>query len=358
MCYAFGAMLTRRDLLQLLALAPLAAAGCRRTRALNLYNWGDYLAPEVVARFVEQEEARGERVDVRQDYFLGELEMVSRLSAGARYDAVFVIDYLLSRMQREGLLAPLELAALPGLAHLDPAFPAWRAKEKRGGKTFAVPYLWGVTGIGYDAEKVQEAPTSWKALFDPRYAGRISVLDSKGDVFDQALLASGLDINSRDKVALRERVYPMLQAQRKLLRAYDADPVRALVAGETWLAQVDNGDLLRAQAQRPTLRFVIPEEGAAQWVDYLTVPARSSEPQLAHRFLQHLLDPEVAALNANHLRFATPNRAALASGKVRDAGDPQVYPDEATRTRLFRSQDWQGGTGALVEELWLELRSR
>jgi spermidine/putrescine-binding protein len=338
--------ISRRSIGRLLA-AGASAFACSPGQALTLYNWGDYLAPEVLARF---QAATGARVT--QDYFLAEAELVAKLAGGAQYDVAFPIDYIISRMVTKQSLRPLGRAELPGLANLDPTIGPWQ----RDGTIYAVPYLWGTTGIGYDSEKV-EAPKSWKALFDPKYAGRISVIDSKGDVFDQALLAAGMDINSTDKPTIRERVYPLLAQQKELLRAYDANPARALVAGETWIAQIDSGDLFRAQLKKPSLKYVIPDEGAVLWVDYMVIPVSARSPELALRFIEFLLDPEIAAINANALRFATPNKVALERGLVDDDDEAELYPPPEVRSRLFTSENWFGGTESLVDELWLSLRS-
>jgi spermidine/putrescine transport system substrate-binding protein len=230
------------------------------------------------------------------------------------------------------------------------------APADRGGACHAIPYLWGTTGIGYDSEKIDPAPTSWKALFDLRYSGRISVIDSKGDVFDQALLAAGLDINSNDKALIQSKIFPMLKEQKHLLRAYDSNPARALVSGETWMAQIDSGDLMRAAKSKPSLRYVIPEEGAALWVDYLAIPAAATQLALSLEFIEFLMDPEIAALNANFLHFATPNRVALERGLITDRDDPQVYPSATMMPRLRVSEHWVGDTEDLVDKLWLELR--
>lgn len=327
--------------------AGACTLACTPANTLALYNWGDYLAPEVLTRFTA---ATG--ISATQDYYLAEAELLAKLAGGAAYDVVFPIDYILERMRKQGRLAALARDRLPGLAHLDPQFGPWLADD---GRLYAVPYLWGTTGIGYDSDKV-DAPTSWNALFDPRYAGRISVIDSKGDVFDQGLLAAGLDINSTDKPAIRDTVYPRLRAQKDLLRAYDSNPARSLVAGDTWIAQIDSGDLLRAQRERPSLRYAIPDEGAVLWIDYLAIPASAKLPDVALRFLEFLLDPEIAALNANALRFATPNLTALTRGLVADRDDPALYPAPEARKKLFVSEFWFGNTEAVVDELWLDLR--
>ena len=346
-------MLSRRRLCALLgALPALSGVRCKgQGQTLTLYNWGDYLAPEVVERFA----ARAGGASVGQDFYLSEGELFAKLQARASYDLCVPMDYQLSRLQQHGFIRELDLKQLPGAANLSDKFPPWRAREDRGGACYAIPYLWGTTGIGYDSEKV-EAPTSWRALFDVRHAGRISVIDSKGDVFDQALLASGLGINSTDKPALQSKIFPMLKDQKQILRAYDSNPARALVSGETWIAQIDSGDLMRARQRKPSLRYVIPAEGAALWVDYLAIPTAAEQSRLALDFIGFVLDPEIAAINANFLHFATPNRVALERGLITDKDDPQVYPPAEVMPRLHASENWFGDTENLVDKLWLELR--
>jgi spermidine/putrescine transport system substrate-binding protein len=342
-------MLSRRSALGALAgLFGTSLLGCRRGRTLSFYNWGDYLAPELIDRFA----ARESGVELVQDFYLSEAEMEAKLEAGSTHDLAVPIDYLLGSLHRKALLR--ELSPLPaGVEHLAADRQPWT--DEHGG-VHAIPYLWGTTGIGYDSDEI-EAPTSWNALFDERWAGRISVIDSKGDVMDQGLLAAGLDINSNDKAKIREVVWPKLRAQKQILRAYDSSPAAALITGQTWIAQIDSGDLFRAQEHRPSLRYVIPQEGAALWVDYLVIPTRARQPGLARKFIEFMLEPENAAINANVLRFATPNQTAIDRGLVTDAGDPQLYPPPEMRAKLFTSENWMGGTGVLVDEIWLDIRS-
>ncbi len=346
--------LSRRNVCALLGGLPgLLGAGCGGpARQLTVYNWGDYLAPEVMERFAALQHGAA----VTQDFYLSEAELFAKLKAGASYDVCVPLDYQLSRLQQHVFVRELDLKLLPGVQQLDDKFPPWRARADRGGACYAIPYLWGTTGIGYDSDKITSPPTSWKALFDLRHAGKISVIDSKGDVFDQAQLAAGLGINSTDKEQIQGRIFPMLKEQKRILRAYDSNPARALVSGETWIAQIDSGDLMRASKTKPSLRYVIPEEGAALWVDYLVIPAKAGQSALSHAFIEFLLDPEIAALNANFLHFATPNRAARERGLVTDLNDPQVYPPAKLMPKLHVSEQWFGETENLVDKLWLELR--
>ncbi len=346
--------LSRRTICALLGALPgLAAVRCGAPgRRLTFYNWGDYLAPEVASRFA----ARQDGAAVMQDFYLSEAELFAKLKVGASYDLCVPIDYQLERLSEHKFLRALDMKQLPGVVNLGSRFPPWRSHDDAAGACYAIPYLWGTTGIGYDSDKIKPAPTSWKALFDVAHAGRISVIDSKGDVFDQALLAAGLDINSNDKPTIQSKIFPMLAEQKKILRAYDSSPARALVTGETHIAQIDSGDLMRAQREKPSLRYVIPAEGAALWVDYVAIPVASVQSELATRFIEFLLDPEIAALNANFLRFATPNQAALDRGLIVDKDDPQIYPAPELLAKLYVSEHWVGETESLVDKLWLELR--
>ena len=114
---------------------------------------------------------------------------------------------------------------------------------------------------------------------------------------------------------------------------------------------------MRAAVQRPSLRYVIPDEGAALWTDYIAIAAASTGVEVAMRFVDYLLEPEVAADNANTLYFATPNQAALDRGLVTHASDVQVYPGPEVMARLQRSDNWVGTTGEIVDEIWVELRN-
>ena len=154
-----------------------------------------------------------------------------------------------------------------------------------------------------------------------------------------------------------DEVVPRLRAQKQILRAYDSDPARGLVSGEIWIAQIDSGDLVRARRKRPSLRYVIPREGAALWVDYLGIPAAAAEPELARAFIELLLDPAMAAKNADDLGFATPNATALAQGLVELADDPAIYPSAETRHTLHRSENWDGSVGEQADRIWLDLRT-
>lgn len=327
----------------------LALSGCRR-RQFTLFNWEDYLAPAVAARF---EEISGYRLEVYP--FLSAAHMKEKLGIGATFDLCLTIDHFLPELVSAGLIE--RFPAVPsGVEHLDADFGPWVAPPELGGGIYGIPYLWGTTGICYDVDRVGEV-NSWGALFDVRWKGRITVLDSRDDVFDQVLLAAGIRPEEVTADELREEVKPRLEAQKRLLRAWDSSPVDALVSGETWIAQCDGGDALRAAQERPSLRFVIPREGAPLWTDYMVMAATTPRPLDSLKFVELLLEPEWAAANANALMFGSPNLTAVDRGLIEHVDDPTVYPPAEVRARLFRHHEFTGETAIVAKRVWLEVRT-
>ena len=167
-------MLSRRSLLCSTLLAPLAF-GCRSGHKLALYNWGDYLAPELIDQFTQRMRDAGKPVELVQDFFLAEAELVAKLKAGAAYDIALPIDYLLSSMQRDGLLHAIDPQPA-GIEHLAPDMRPWVAKPERGGGVYGIPYLWGTTGIGLrqragrDADQLERTVRS--SLRGPHFRDR------------------------------------------------------------------------------------------------------------------------------------------------------------------------------------------
>jgi len=345
-------------ILALAAMAALAAAGCggasegaRGARRLNVYIWTNYLPAEVVSGF---EHRTGVRVEV--DTYSSNEALLEKLQSGvADYDLVVPSDYMVQVLAPQRLLRPLDRRRLPGFANLDP-----RLLDRKfdPGNRFSIPYLWGTTGIGYDRLKVSGPVDSWGALFDPRYAGRILMLDDMREAFGAALLLAGRSINERDPATLR-RAAATLQAQKRLVRTYNsADFANLLAAGDVDLAQGWNGELAKVVAQDPRrFAYVVPKEGGTLWIDSLAIPSTARHLDAAYAFLAYLLEPPVAARVASGVRYATANRTArqLLAPAIRD--DPAVYPPPAVLDRCELIEDL-GATTPLLDRLWTEVKAR
>jgi spermidine/putrescine transport system substrate-binding protein len=335
-----------------LAMSPVA---CQQTsehspQTLYYFTWSDYVGPNIIEEFERQTGAK-----VVVDTFGSNEELLAKLQSGATgYDVAVPSDFMVAIMMKLSLLAELDLASIPNadlllerLQHL-PFDPGHR---------YSIPYLWGTVGIGYDSSVIAIPPDSWDALWDPRYKGRISMLNDQREVFGTALRSIGASINSREPAVIEQAKRKLLQ-QKSLVKAYTSENYDQLLAsGEVMLAHGWGGAVARAAVHRPSIRYVIPKEGGTIWSDCLVVLRSSRNKALAMRFVNYLLDRQVAAQTTNRLRFASSNREAKALVTPELQKNPAVYPPDSVFDRLEWMEDL-GEALRVYDRGWTELKLR
>jgi spermidine/putrescine-binding protein len=320
-------------------------------KVLNLYIWTNYLPQSVINDFQRQT-----GITVNVDTFDSNEAVLAKLQSGvAGYDVVVPSDYMLKTLIPQGLVRPLDHARLHHFKNLDPRLLNQKFDPGNG---HSIPYLWGTTGIGFDKKKVQGVVNSWGVLFDPRYAGRILMLDDPREAFGAALKLMGRSINERDPAVLRKAA-EMLKAQKPLVRTYNsADFANLLAAGDVDLAQGWNGEIAAVVAKEPgRLAYVVPKEGGTLWIDNLAIPRDARNVDAAYEFFNYVLKPEVAATIVNGVHYAGAN---LAAQPLVDAGirqDPAIYPPKDVLDRCELIEDL-GTTTQLVDELWTEVKAK
>ena len=319
-------------------------------RVLNLFIWSNYIAPETLAKF---EARHGVRVNV--DLYDSNEALLAKLQAGnAGYDVIVPSDYSVQVLVAQGLLRPLDRSALPNLRHIDAAF---LDRPYDRGNRFSVPYFWGTTGIAYHRERVAAPVDSWSALWDPRYRGRVLMVDDAREVFGAALKRRGHSLNATDPALLRA-VRDDLIAQRPLVRAYNSTNFEdVLLSGDVWLAQGWNGQFAKAMEQDPDIVYVIPKEGSTLFIDNLAIPVDARHAELAHRFIDFTMEPEIAAEICQTMKYSSPNRSAwpLLPDSIRR--NPAIFPPRDVLPRLELIQDL-GEATVLYDRLWTEVKSR
>ncbi|HEX6902867.1 MAG TPA: spermidine/putrescine ABC transporter substrate-binding protein [Thermoanaerobaculia bacterium] len=320
-------------------------------RQVNVYIWTNYLPQEVVDEFQKR---TGIRVNV--DTYDSNEAILEKLQSGvADYDIVVPSDYMMKILIPEGLVREIDHARLPNMKNLDPRF---LDQAYDPGNRHSVPYLWGTTGIGYDKQKAQGPVDSWRALFDPRYAGRVLMLDDPREAFGAALRIMGKSINEKDPAVLRQAA-DMLKKQKPLVRTYNSsDFANLLAAGDVDVAQGFNGEMAEVVANAPDrLAYVVPKEGGTLWIDNATLPKTARNVDAAYEFLNFLMEPEMAAKIVNGVHYAGANRAALPliDGKIRS--DPAIYPPQEVLDRCELIEDL-GETTQLIDELWTEIKAQ
>ncbi|QNH07288.1 extracellular solute-binding protein [Pseudomonas sp. B11D7D] len=350
--------------LLLLAIAtPLMA----EPKQLNLYNWADYVAPQALARFQAETGIR-----VKYDTFDSTDVLESKLmTGGSGYDLVFPASSGLSRAIQARALQPV--GTLKNASNLDPELLAKLASVDPGNQ-YGVPYTWGTVGLAINKQAVEQrlpgvALDSLDLLFKPEYASKlkdcgISVLDSPQEVIAIALNYLGKPPYSA-KAADLEAASALLAALQPNLRYIgNARQIDDLAKGETCLALTYTGDAgmaaaRAAEAGQPfEVLYRIPREGTLIWFDTMAIPADAPHPGNARAFIDFMLQPEAIAELTNTLFFANANRAATPLLDEAVSGDPDIYPPEAVRARLFAEQVLNLREQRQRTRLWTAFRSQ
>ncbi|MDX2153140.1 MAG: spermidine/putrescine ABC transporter substrate-binding protein [Bryobacteraceae bacterium] len=326
-------------------------AACSRDRRprLNVLNWSAYVAENTIPDFEREFNVR-----VRYAVYESNEEMLARVMGGnSGWDIVFPSSYFVAPMAENRLLAELRQEWLPNLDNLDSLFrrPAWDP-----GIRHSVPYGWGSTGILFQGS-LQPPATRWADLWQTRVSGRITMLDDPAEVLGAALKKLGYSLNSTNENELRAAQREAI-AQKKLLRAYLNATIRdQMVAGDVLAAQLWATTSQQAIDGASSLRFAHPAEGYPLYADSAVVLRESSRPELAHKFINYLLRPEVSAA------IVTETRTAMANGKARSLlpadlqSNPVLYPDAQTLARGEWFQPLPNAIHRLRDRLWTEIKS-
>lgn len=317
---------------------------------LHLFTWSDYTEEIIVRQF---EERFG--IKVVTDTFGSNEELLAKLQAGAGgYDVVVPSDYMVSILVKQDLLAQLDPAKIPNLAHV---YKHLKGLYYDPQNKYSLPYLWGTTGIGYNADLVSPPPDSWKVLWDERYKGKISLLNDEREVFGMALRASGESLNAVDPAKL-EAAKANLMTQKALVKTYTSENYdQLLVSGEVVLAHGWSGTIMRASAERPSIKYVVPKEGGTIWQDNLCVLKSSDHKDEAMSFINFLLEPQTAALITSKVRYASASEEARLFVPKEIAQNPAIYPPAETVSRLEWIKD-VGESIKVYDRAWTELKVR
>lgn len=335
----------------ILGMAALTATACSRdTRPrLNVYNWSEYVAPDTISNFEAEFGVR-----VRYATYESNEEMLAKVITGnSGWDVVFPTYTRLKAMLDYGLVQPLRHEWLPGLKNLDPHFraPVWDRELQ-----WNMPYMWFGTGIVFN-RTVQPAPTRWADLWDPRFRGRMTMLDDPEDVLGACLKKLHLSFNATSPEDLL-RAKAEAVAQKPLVRAYLNAEVRdQLVAGDVLVAQLWATTAQQALDATSQLAFVFPEEGFPLYCDCAVILRESQRARLAHQFLNYLLRPEVAAACAESSRVATANALAKPLLSAATRNSPALYPSPEVLERGEWAQALPPSAQKLKDRIWTEVKS-
>jgi spermidine/putrescine transport system substrate-binding protein len=324
--------LSRRGLLGSLGVAAIGFSlqGCGQgggkegSDKLNFYTWDTYIGENTLSDFQTKT-----GIKVQTSYFATNDELFAKLKAGnPGYDVIVPSNEFVTRMRGtspdESMLMPLDLAKIPNLKNIAPEF---LGQDYDPAPKHSVPYTWLVLGIGYRKSRVNGVPDSWKWLYDSDlYKGRIALTSEAADLIRLGAKYLGKSLNGVDAATVKA-VEDMLIRQKPNIKSFHEDNGQdLLLAGDVDLVMETNGDIAQIAREDPDIAFVVPREGSLLNADTLAIPKGAPRPELAHAFINFLLDADAGKHIIETILYPTPNAAAKALMPADFAANPIIFP--------------------------------
>jgi putrescine transport system substrate-binding protein len=338
-------------------------------KTLNVYNWSDYIAETTIPDF---EKKSG--VKVVYDVFDSNEMVETKLLAGSSgYDIVVPTLNFLGRQIQAGVFQKLDKSKIPNLANLDPEMMKRIALQDPGNE-YAVPYMWGTTGIGYNVDKVTAAfgntdvTNSWDLVFKPENIAKlkgcgVTLLDTPSELIPIALNYLGEDPNSQDPAVIDKAAALLKTIRPYVTNFHSSQYIDSMATGNTCLVVGWSGDIIQARDRAEEAKngvkiaYAIPKEGAPLWFDMLAIPKDAKHVESANAFINHLLEPQVAANNTNFVSYpnAVPKSTPLVDKAI--SGDPTIYPPPEVAAKLFTYAIIPPDVDRQYTRIWTQLKT-
>ncbi|WP_263322320.1 extracellular solute-binding protein [Endozoicomonas sp. Mp262] len=325
----------------------MITAAHAQKKELYIYNWSDFIAEDTIANF---EKRTG--VEVIYDVFDSLETLEAKLLSGKTgYDLVFPTASNMARQIVAGAYQPLDRNKLSNWENLDRELMA-KVEMFDPGNQYAVPYMWGTTGIGYNPDLVKkylgtDAPTdSWDLVFNEENIKKLSrcgvaFLDAYDEVIPAALVHEGLDPNSRNRDDYKKAEQLLMKVRPYITYFHSSKFISDLANGDICVAVGWSGDIFQAadrarEAKNSIhIEYSIPKEGSGMYFDMVAMPRDAQNIGEAYQFLNYLLEPEVMANIQNYVSYASANKAAIPFLDDHIKNNPAIYPDLKTKKNLF-----------------------
>jgi spermidine/putrescine transport system substrate-binding protein len=283
-----------------IAVMALATAGCGGSQqTLNVFNWGDYINPQVLKDFEKEYNIKVvyEEFDTNEDMY------VKIANGSGKYDVAIPSDYMIRKMINEDMLIPIDMAKISyygGIEERHKSLPFDPDNQ------YSVPYMWGTVGILYNTTMVDDEVDSWDILWNPKYEKKIFMLNSIRDSIGITLKWLGYSLNTKDEGQIME-ARDALIAQKPLVLSYVGDEMKdKMVGGEAALTVAWSGDAALCISENEDLAFAIPKEGSNIWVDSMVIPKTAQNVDAAHLFIDFMCRPEIGLANVEYIEYSSP----------------------------------------------------
>lgn len=287
---------------------------------ITVYNWENFLPDDILKRFTEE-------TGIKVNYFTysNNKVMYAKMKAfkGKGYDVVISSAPFVKKLYQSGLIQALDHRKLKNLKHLNPKLlnPSYDPNN-----AFSIPYLLGSTGIGFNTDKLGDIKiTSWKDLWSRRWKERLLLKEGMRDMFSIALKLNGHSINTKnpDEIAQAYRLLRKLIPNIKKI-APEQEIKSQFLKRKTNLGILWSSDAMKIQAKNQSFQYIYPKEGAIFWVESFMIPAKASNVDSAHVFIDYMLRPEIAVRCMEVLKEMSPNLKAMSL--LENSQNPIVFP--------------------------------
>lgn len=335
-----------------LGVGGLGFVGLAQQRTLILFNWSEYMDPAIIKDFEKVCACK-----VSTPVYESNEDLLAKLKqGGVSYDVIVPSDYIVPVLIRSNLLQKLDRSKLKNYANLAPKFVNTPFDPK---SEYTAGYQWGTTGIVYNKKTLPNPEQSWSLFFDPKkQKGNFVLMNDMRVTIGAALKYQGKSLNSR-VVADLKAAEKLLEDAKKRSRGFveGVNSSKAVLAGTVAAAISFNGEANRFAAENKEIGFFIPKEGSTLALDMMAIPASSKNVDLAHQFINYILEPRVGARLSNYTAYASPNDKAKAFINKSLVNNPGVYPPASVLAKLEQVQDL-GSDLRLYDSLWTRLKSK
>lgn len=352
----------------LVMILPACGASSGGSKVMNLYGWSDYIPQTLLDNFTAKY-----GIKVNYDTYSSNEEMLAKLQAGASgYDVVIPSDYTDAIMIKQGMLDPLDMTQIPNFSNLDKRFTS---RDYDPNNQYTIAYQWGTTALIYDKANAPFEPKSYSDLWDPRFKGRLVMLDDEREVIGMALQVLGYSRSTTDPAQLQQAEQKLIALKPNILK-FDSDtPETSIISGEAWAGLVYNGNAALAagvvynapgtpaSASDANVVYICPTEGCGIWIDTLAIPKGAPHKDAALKFLNFILDPAQSILISEEFPYSNPNAAALAYMKTAEPDFYSAYmgfagtnPSDAFLANAKPIVD-VGNATSLYDSLWTDFKA-
>jgi spermidine/putrescine transport system substrate-binding protein len=305
---------------------------------LKFSNWPLYIDEKTIKEFDKKYGGTTKYVeDINDnDEFTGKVQEALRRDRSINRDIAVLTDWMAARWIRSGWVEPLDKKNIPNFKNLQPNLASPKFDPKR---QYTLPWQSGMTAIGYNPDKTGRKLGSVNDLWDPKFKGRVTMLQEWRDSATLVMLGQGKDPASAtldDVMAAIDKIGE--ESGKQQIRQFTGnDYTKGFASGDLWVVVAYSGDVVQLKADNPKLEFLIPEEGAVLWTDNMLLPQKPPHPYTAETMMNYVYDPVIAAQIAAYVNYVTPVTGAkeeLAKTDPDTANNQLIFPSDETLAKL------------------------